>query len=430
MSPLSSKSAMQSLSIPSSSSSHQGTDYQGRSQGKKRSRHEKGKRKNNHSNKNNSNNDHDEEISKPRKRKRGSSSFSLTVNAIRSIATGAPIVQSNKDGQEKENKNSETSNLILKLRMEEEPVTIVTTNQSTMTASSETNNNENHQDDGSVFYATLGDGDGSLSLKVLVMDKSGELSQRISKEKARKKRYDWIVAIHGYVTTEKVWNVKYQLFPIICLTSISVLSTTKRKGRSSLGTPFSYTRIVSSKAHTGNIGTFLNEHLSFLTNEELAGSCKLLIEQQQQHQQVTAVPTTTNGTSSPTSTSHTHGSTIRTLFQETSSLSSTTEQQHLLLKITIRRCKIFYLLLALCKLCDNHHRRRRHHLLLPGPRRIQLVLILLDQWYSLLQNVQLGTPQYYTRRRFRNLQPRKWTDRKPRWRQMPGKNAPKELHSL
>jgi fido (protein-threonine AMPylation protein) len=117
--------------------------------------------------------------------------------------------------------------------------------------------------------------DGKESTRVLLADTSGKLSRRIEKEKQRNKIYDWIVSVRGYTTTEAVCNDKFPFTPYTCLTAVSVLSTIKKRG--TLGEPFPYSVRGSKRAHAGLTGSFLEQHVSFLTNEEMAGSAKISV---------------------------------------------------------------------------------------------------------------------------------------------------------
>eukprot|EP00535_Pseudo-nitzschia_heimii_P003917 CAMPEP_0197178014 /NCGR_PEP_ID=MMETSP1423-20130617/3420_1 /TAXON_ID=476441 /ORGANISM="Pseudo-nitzschia heimii, Strain UNC1101" /LENGTH=860 /DNA_ID=CAMNT_0042627657 /DNA_START=392 /DNA_END=2975 /DNA_ORIENTATION=- len=169
-------------------------------------------------------------------------------------------------------------------------------------------NDSNHEEQPALF-GTLGDG--KSTIRVMLLNPDGVWSTRLKREKAAsnastKKEticdFDWIVKVHGYAATEKFWHMNYRIFPVICLTSISILgqcekgahfdshlekksSKAKSSSTSTLGKPFFLKSTGGSsflpakcKAQGGTIGTFLKERGPFLTNEELAGSSKILDE--------------------------------------------------------------------------------------------------------------------------------------------------------
>lgn len=246
-------------------------------------------------------------------------SFSLTPNAIESIVSGMDILGRRDDSLENPPKKSTkkmeeiaTSNgtainnkiprteLILRLRIDLPPPV-----SEPFVTDAQKPNNLHHEEQAALF-GTLGDG--KSSIRVMVLNPDGIWSKRLipkttASDKAenqgttRRRDCDWIVKVHGYASTEKFWHLKYRIFPVICLTSISILQTCdhetkslKTKSSSSLsalGKPlFSnsvggnidsfFTANRSCKAQAGTIGTFLRERGPFLTNEELAGSSRIL----------------------------------------------------------------------------------------------------------------------------------------------------------
>ncbi|KAG7364173.1 filamentation induced by cAMP protein fic [Nitzschia inconspicua] len=117
--------------------------------------------------------------------------------------------------------------------------------------------------------------DGKHSSKVVLLDETGNMSRRLAKEKARNKKYDWIIGVAGYTSTEATWNSKYQLHPIICFTSVVVLSTMKRRG--SLSDVFPFDKLACIRARAGTIGSFLTDQAPCLTYDDLGGSSKVPI---------------------------------------------------------------------------------------------------------------------------------------------------------
>lgn len=213
------------------------------------------------------------------------SRLSLTQDAVRSLATGVPLlpvarIETNTidDGTISSDSDKHASAarnvLVLKLRVS--------------LPEAESNGAgkgpEAPPGDMEIGILTGTLGDGTTSIKVLVIDGPRRpLTNRLQEEEEQN---DWIVAVRGYATTEQMWNVKYQLFPAVCLTSITILSTCPRTPgganrygsplASSLGAPFTYAHNSPAKAHAGTIGSFLVDRAPFFTNEELAGSHKLL----------------------------------------------------------------------------------------------------------------------------------------------------------
>lgn len=226
------------------------------------------------------------------------SSISLTPNAIESMVTGVEILGRRDDGFESPSKaaTKKTGNtassvpetdLILRLRLDgPSPV-------------SESLSTTIDHEENPALFGTLGDG--KSSIRAMLLNPDGLWSKRLisetnaSSENEASPR-DWIVKIHGYAATEKFWHVKYQIFPIICLTSISILETcetqdadTKKKSskkKSPLGKPLfsnsvagsAFSASMNCKAQAGTIGKFFKERGPFLTNEELAGSSGIMDE--------------------------------------------------------------------------------------------------------------------------------------------------------
>lgn len=225
------------------------------------------------------------------------SSISLTLNAIESMVTGVELLSRKDDGFESPSKattkktekaasSEPQTDLILRLRLDvPSPV-------------SESLSTTIDHEENPALFGTLGDG--KSSIRVMLLNPDGLWSRRLisetntSSENEESPR-DWIVKIHGYAATEKFWHVKYQIFPIICLTSISILETcetqaadTKKKSKkkSPLGKPLFSNSVAGSafsasmnfKAQAGTIGKFLKERGPFLTNEELAGSSGIMDE--------------------------------------------------------------------------------------------------------------------------------------------------------
>jgi fido (protein-threonine AMPylation protein) len=160
----------------------------------------------------------------------------LTPNAVESLLSRASILSKNDDVKKAEE-------LIVRLRVKK---------------TANTDNTER------AVVATLSDG--KYWIEVLVLNPSRSfIPQSVDTGN------DCVVAVHAYITTEG-HNPKYQLKPIVCLTSFTVLATPRKEGGHDLGAPCpipsqKYTRITA-----GAVGSFLLEILPFLTNEELAGS--------------------------------------------------------------------------------------------------------------------------------------------------------------
>lgn len=216
-------------------------------------------------------------------------SMSLTPNAIQSMVTGVELLDRRDDSFESPSKatakkmdESTTSSacqteLILRLRLDVQP-------ESVSMKKIETPGSLEEQP---ALFGTLGDG--KSSIRVMLFNPDGLWSRRLvpaklpsSEEQEAPK--DWIIKVHGYATTEKFWHLKYKIYPILCLTSISIIETAARETksyRSPLGKPlFSNSgsdggfspATMNFKAQAGTIGKFLKERGPFLTNEELAGS--------------------------------------------------------------------------------------------------------------------------------------------------------------
>ena len=247
-----------------------------------------------------------------------SSLFSLTPNAIQFMTMG--INQFDRKDEEESEKtskkmmikktkadesgsstttNSRQNELISRLRIDlyphiPEPSAVVG-DQGPVKSSDSENNGEQ-----AALFGTLGDG--KSSIRVMILNPDGIWSTRLKRDqtaaaiehKDTPRNIDWIIKVHGYASTEKFWHVKYEIFPIICLTSISILHTchpkksSTTKPSSPLGQPLFLNSGVSSsnidgilsagkicKAQAGTIGTFLKERGPFLTNEELAGSSRI-----------------------------------------------------------------------------------------------------------------------------------------------------------
>ena len=210
-----------------------------------------------------------------------SSPFSLTLNAIESIVSGVDILSRRDESFESPSKAKQSSieknpktELVLRLRLD-------ASSSKSSAASTEkgkqTNGNPNDHDDQGALFGTLGDG--KSSIRAMILNPDGVWSKRLQESTG-----DWIVKVHGYATTEKFWHKTYRIFPIVCLTSISILQMEKKK--SPLGKPlFSNSAVAKSglsnspfKAQAGTIGTFLKEKSPFLTNEELAGLSRVVDE--------------------------------------------------------------------------------------------------------------------------------------------------------
>ena len=240
-----------------------------------------------------------------------SSSFSFTPSAIEFMTMETDIRGSvdNKPGESsRKSKGTATKNiprngLVFLLRIDLPPPVSAA---AAISAGKQTHNHFDEEEQAALF-GTLGDG--KSSIRVMVLNPDGAWSKRLKQEKAAAsdntqndgttRHCYWIIKVHGYAATEKFWHAKHRIFPIVCLTSISVLETRwksdkkslKEKQASSLfGKPlFSNSGNISidgvqcsvakKKAQGGNIGTFLKERGPFLTNEELAGSSKILDHQ-------------------------------------------------------------------------------------------------------------------------------------------------------
>lgn len=209
-----------------------------------------------------------------------SSPFSLTLNAIESIVSGVDILSRRDESFESPSKAKQSSTeknpkteLVLRLRLD---VSYSKSPTASTEKGKQTNGNPK-DDDQTVLFGTLGDG--KSSIRTMLLNPDGIWSKRLQESTG-----DWIVKVHGYATTEKFWHKTYRIFPIVCLTSFSILQMEKKK--SPWGKPlFSNSAVGKSglsnapfKAQAGTIGTFLKERSPFLTNEELAGLSRIVDE--------------------------------------------------------------------------------------------------------------------------------------------------------
>lgn len=227
-----------------------------------------------------------------------SSPFSLTPNAIELIVSGVDILRRKDESLETPSKaeaisteKTSQTELILRLRLD---VPSSESSGASTEKTEQTMGNQEHEDQAALF-GTLGDG--KSSIRAMLLNPDGIWSRRLSRGKMaageKEGTGDWIVKVHGYATTEKFWHKTYRIFPIVCLTSISILQTCpnngkKKSSKSLLGKPL-FWNVVSGKsgpfpagtgfkAQAGTIGTFLKERSPFLTNEELAGSSRMVDE--------------------------------------------------------------------------------------------------------------------------------------------------------
>ena len=241
-------------------------------------------------------------------------SVSLTPNAIESMVTGVELLDRRDDSFESPSKpaakkmdDSSTcpTELILRLRLD--------LPSETKTDGQKQPASLDNMEDQPALFGTLGDG--KSSIRVMLLNPDGLWSRRLIPEKLlsceeqEKGPKDWIVKVHGYATTEKFWHLKYQIYPILCLASISILETVgcekKKSSKSALGKPLFTNSVGDSgfspatmnfKAQAGTIGKFLKERGPFLTNEELAGSSGAV--DQWFDATTTATTTTTTATTS------------------------------------------------------------------------------------------------------------------------------------
>ncbi|VEU44916.1 unnamed protein product [Pseudo-nitzschia multistriata] len=261
--------------------------------------------------------------SKPRSSKKGRKSrkddlppsclFSLTPNAVELMAMGIDLFDRRHEGPpgkpsksnaskaqaerdrvasaesassaiDGNSAHSRRNELVLRLRVDLPPPVPESVPGKEQTPVAKNPNSENNGEQ-AALYGTLGDG--RSTIRAMVLNPDGIWSKRLERDQAAagiegkeaSRKIDWIVMVHGYASTEKFWHTKYQIFPVICLTSISILHTcAPKKSFSPLGKPLFSKGVglaTSFKAQAGTIGTFLKERGPFLTNEELAGSSRI-----------------------------------------------------------------------------------------------------------------------------------------------------------
>lgn len=183
----------------------------------------------------------DSSTSKSRRKESSNSEISLTPNAVKSLATGLSTLPDGSDNGKK------SKDLVVRLRVDRASTSDI---------------------EEQAFVASLSDG--KHWMQVLVLNPSGALTGYMVTT-----GQDWIVSVHGYVTTEGQ-STKYQLVPLVCLTSISVLSTPSCSNYD-LGKPFpTPPPQPSTRIQAGTIGSFMAQRTPFLTNEELTGSVDML----------------------------------------------------------------------------------------------------------------------------------------------------------
>jgi fido (protein-threonine AMPylation protein) len=207
------------------------------------------------------------------------SPFFLTQDAIKAMATGVPSLPRAKWVSPP---NNDTSHLVLDDVREKKVLILKLRVSLPEEKSNDVLPRCSPDTEASALMGVLGDG--IASIRVIVMDDgSRTLTKRLQEEKEER---DWIVDVRGYLTTKQIWNVKFQTFPLVCLTSIAILSTVQRTSAgddkngtwctTTLGEPFTYSNTSSTKVYVGSFGSFLKQWSSFFTNRELAGSKKIL----------------------------------------------------------------------------------------------------------------------------------------------------------
>ena len=190
-----------------------------------------------------------------------SSPFSLTPNAIEFIVSGVDVLRRRDESLESPSKAEAVSiektsktELILRLRLD---APLSESSAASTEKTKQINDNPDHEDPAALFVRL---GDGNSSIRAMLLNPDGIWSRRFSMAAGAKEGTgDWIVKVHGYATTEKFWHKTYRIFPIVCLTSISILQTCtnnekKKSSKSPLGKPL-FLNSVGGKSGSFPAGT-------------------------------------------------------------------------------------------------------------------------------------------------------------------------------